>query len=133
MNVRSFSLGMRNLGVLILALCLLMGAACNPCENAESAEHRSPDGAWKAVVFERGCGATVGPNVQMSILPSSDRLPDGAGNTFVIDNNGGSSAQQSVYVDWTSNNSIRITYPSNARVSKQEKRVGKVDVTYVAK
>jgi len=69
----------------------------------------------------------------MSILPSSNRLPDGPGNTFVIDNNGGSSAQQSVYVDWTSNNSIRITYPSNARVSRQEKLVGKVDVTYVAK
>src|SRR6476620_7443373 len=61
MNVRSFSLGMRNLGVPILALCLLMGTACHPCENEESAEHRSPEGAWKAVVFERGCGATVRP------------------------------------------------------------------------
>ena len=100
--------------------------------NAQS-HYPSPDGALKVIVFERGCGATVGPNVQMSLLPSSTPLPNEAGNTFVIDSNHGASALQYVYVDWTSNNSVRITYPGNARVVKQEKRVGSVDVVYLSK
>jgi len=124
---------MKNLGAFILAVSFLMAAACHPCENEEPAEYKSPDGAWKVVAFERGCGATVGPNVQMSLLPSSKPLPNEAGNTFVIDSNHGASALQYIYVDWTSNNAVRITYPSNARVFKQEKRVGSVDVTYVSK
>jgi len=124
---------MGNLGAFMLAMSFFMVTACDPCENEGPAEHKSPDGAWKVVVFERGCGATVGPNVQMSVLPSSKPLPNGAGNAFVIDSNHGASALQYVYVDWTSNNSVRITYPSNARVAKQERRVGSVDVTYVSK
>jgi len=124
---------MRNLGGFMLAMSFLMVVACDPCRNEGPVEHKSPNGAWKAVVFERGCGATVGPNVQMSVLPSSNPLPNEPGNTFVIDSNHGASVLQYIYVDWTSNNSIRITYPSNARVVKQEKRVGSVDVAYVSK
>ena len=85
------------------------------------------------MVFERDCGATVGPNVQMSLLPSSKSLPKEAGNVFVIDGNHGASALQYIYIDWTSDSSVRITYPSKARVFKQEERVGPVDVSYISK
>jgi len=124
---------MKNWGAFILAVSFLTVAACSPCKNEKSAEYKSPDGAWKVVTFERGCGATVGPNLQVSLLPSSKPLPHESGNTLVIDSNHGASALQYIYVDWTSNNAVRITYPSNARVFKQEKRVGSVDVTYFSK
>jgi len=124
---------MRTLGTFMLAMSFLIFDACDPCENEPSVGYPSPDGTLKVVVFERGCGATVGSNVQMSLLQSSKPLPNEAGNTFVMDSNQGASALQYIYVDWTSNNSVRITYPGNARVVKQEKRVGSVDVTYVSK
>jgi hypothetical protein len=124
---------MRYSTAFMVAISLLMAAACEPCENGKPVEYRSPDGAWKVVAFERGCGATVGQNLQMSVLPATNPLPNQAGNTFVIDSNHGVSALQYVYIDWISNNSVRITYPSNARVFKQERRVGSVDVTYISK
>ena len=107
--------------------------ACDPCENENAVDHLSPDGQWKVVVFERGCGATVGANVQMSILPASSSLSNGAGNVFTIDSNHGASALQYIYVDWTSNRSVLITYPAKARVLRQEKRIGTVDVSYLSK
>jgi hypothetical protein len=124
---------MKALGELIFLMSFLMCAACDPCDNENSVEHPSPDGKWKVVVFERDCGATVGPNVQMSLLLSSKSLPKEAGNTFVIDGNHGASALQYIYVDWTSDSSVRITYPSRARVFKQEKQVGPVNVSYISK
>ena len=106
---------------------------CNPCENESIRDHVSPDGKWKVVVFERGCGATVGSNVQMSVLRASESLNSEAGNTFIIDSNHGASALQYVYVDWKSNKSVSITYPENARVFKQEKRIGEIEVSYFSK
>ena len=120
------------LALFLLVLGLLM-AGCDPCENESAVEHRSPDGKWKVVVFERDCGATVGANVQMSMLQASKTPPNEAGNLFVIDSNHGASALQYIFVDWTSSTSVVITYPEKARVFKQEKRIGDVVVTYISK
>src|SRR6266576_6460502 len=105
---------MRTLAAFIVTASLLMVAACDPCENENSVEYKSPDGAWKVVAFERGCGATVGQNLQMSVLSSGSALGNKAGNAFVIDSNHGASALQYVFVDWISGNAVRISYPKNA-------------------
>jgi hypothetical protein len=123
---------LQKLAFFFLAVSLLM-AACDPCENESAAEHASPDGKWKVVVFERGCGATVGANVQMSLLQASKTLPSDAGNLFVIDSNHGGSALEDIFVDWTSKSSVTITYPAKARVFKQERRIGDVSVSYISK
>jgi hypothetical protein len=123
---------MRYVIVFVLALSCLV-VACDPCDNENAVDHLSPDAQWKVVVFERECGATVGANVQMSILPASKSLPKEAGNLFIIDSNHGASALQYIYVDWASNKSVLITYPAKARVFKQEKRIGTVDVSYLSK
>jgi hypothetical protein len=84
-------------------------------------------------MFDRGCGATVPANVQISVLPSYVPLSNEAGNALVIDTNRAASSWHDIDVVWTSNNSVRITYPRNARVFKHEGRVGSVDVAYVAR
>jgi hypothetical protein len=119
-------------GLCCIVFSLLL-AGCDPCENESAVEHPSPDGKWKIVVFERGCGATVGTNVQMSLLQASRTLPSEAGNLFAIDSNHGASALEYIFVDWTSNSSVTITYPVKARVFKQEKRIGDVIVNYISK
>jgi len=65
------------LAILITAALI---AGCAPiCENEVSAAVRSPSGKMKAVVFDRGCGATVGFNTQLSVLSAEAELPDEPG------------------------------------------------------
>ena len=69
----------------LFACCVLSG--CGLCVNELLQEARSPDGKYKAVAFNRNCGATVGNNVQVSIIPSNASMPDGTGNVFIEDHN----------------------------------------------
>ncbi len=49
------------------------------CANTVIAESLSPDSEWKAVLFERSCGATTGYSTQVSLIRSrSDLENDGA-------------------------------------------------------
>ena len=121
----------RNIYVAALALACLLHAGCDPCENESPVEHLSPDQKRKAVVFERGCGATVGTNIQLSILSSTESLPTEGGNTFIIDPNHGASPTLYIDVEWKGNTTLLVSYPGRARVFKKSTRVGDVDVTYL--
>ena len=61
---------------LVLLTAALMAGCGSTCDNEISQSISSPSGAMKTVVFHRECGATVGFNTQVSILPSNRRLPD---------------------------------------------------------
>src|SRR5258708_1905794 len=113
---------------LFVVAILLVG--CD-CANETPAEHLSPDGQWKYVSFDRNCGATTGSNLQVSVLPASESLPNGAANAFIADNNHGATrfVAQS---EWTSATKLRITYSPKARIFKRESRVGSIDIEYVA-
>ncbi len=55
------------------------------CGNEIMNETLSPDGHFKALVFQRDCGATTGFTTQISLLPSNVSLPNEAGNIFIVD------------------------------------------------
>ena len=55
------------------------------CENEISKTVISPSGNLKAVVFNRGCGATTGFNTQISIINTSEELESEGGNLFIAD------------------------------------------------
>src|SRR5262249_10486833 len=59
------------------------------CANQLLAEIPSPDGALKALVFERDCGATTGFSTQISIVGGNGSLPSRAANLFVADTDHG--------------------------------------------
>ena len=61
----------------------------------------SPDGMKKIVVFTRNCGATTGPNTQASVLERAEKLPDGAGTAFIVD-------EGAVKVSWKKDGVIRM-------------------------
>lgn len=46
------------------------------CENTAEKEVGSPNGKFKIVLYNRGCGATVGFLTGISILPSEQKLND---------------------------------------------------------
>lgn len=75
--------------VVVFVICggmfwLFMFPFLDPCANDNLHEVVSPNGALKAVRFRRDCGATTGYSTHISILPSTQRLPNKGGNVFVV-------------------------------------------------
>ena len=121
--------------VLTLIALLAGGTACaslaGDCSNQIRREVSSPNGKMKAVVFQRDCGATVGFNTQVSVLPSRAKLPDDGGNVFVAARgHGNGTSGPYVSVSWTNDGELLVTYDKDARVFRNESSVGNVRVRY---
>jgi len=79
--------------LLILTVCIaaILGAGfvllertfSDLCGNEIFEEALAPDGKFKAVVFQRDCGATTDFSTQISVIPSDEALPNEAGNISV--------------------------------------------------
>jgi hypothetical protein len=108
----------------VLVAAVLLGGCGAICENEISQSIPSRSGAMKAVVFNRACGATVGFNTQVSILPSNTRLPDEGANVLIMD---GSVALK---IHWNSDTALRISGVTNAPMSKQELSLDGVHIVY---
>lgn len=67
----------------------------------------SPDGKYKAVVYEWDCGATTSFSTQVSILKSSKSLPKKQGNILDMDGHPDWSIKQ---VQWIGNRTLSISY-----------------------
>ena len=55
------------------------------CGNRIAREVSSPDGKWKAVLYERDCGATTDFSTQVSILRQRQDVGNDNGNVFIAD------------------------------------------------
>jgi hypothetical protein len=105
------------------------------CENQILSEIPSPDRIFKAVIFERGCGATTDFSTQISLLPLSKSLPDDGGNIFAADTNHGKTPRASwggpeVKVHWESPHKLVVERHIMARIFKAEKQIDGVVVEY---
>lgn len=103
---------------------MLLAGCGAVCENDVSETSHSPSGKMKAVVFNRGCGATVGFNTQVSVLPASAALPNDGGNVLIVDDT------VPLKLEWQSDQALRITGRFETRVFKQESSVDGIQVTY---
>ena len=108
----------------VMALAALGCGDAGLCENSSQVEIASPDQQRVAWIFIRGCGATVGDSIQVSILPAGSPLPEDAGNTFVMDERG------EVRVDWSADRELVISHEPTDRISKHETEVAGVKVSY---
>lgn len=107
----------------LFLLFALAGCLGTDCVNEVHQELVSPDGIKKIVVFSRNCGATTGINTQASVLGKSDKLPDEAGNAFVVD-------KGSAKVSWKKDGGILVVIEPGARVFKKEPSVGGISIEY---
>ncbi len=87
------------------------------CGNEVFQEVVSPDGTYKAVVFQRDCGATTGFSTQVSILKASSQLTNRGGNVFAMD---GHPDWTQVEVRWDGNRSVDLRYPGGYDVLVQK-------------
>jgi len=101
-------------------------SSCNTllCNNTIKQEVISPDSRWKAVVFERDCGATTGGSIQISILDRKTQLSSGVGNIFIV------KYYPKVDVTWEDKNHLLIQYPEYSRAAKEEHTFEDIAVVY---
>lgn len=104
------------------------------CANTIVVTEPSPDGIHKAILFERNCGATTGFSSQVSILESSDELPDDEGGNVLIISGGMTAASWGgpfVKIAWNSADKLHVTYDDAAQVHLRSKQVEGVVVTFL--
>jgi len=128
------TISMNKLRLVVAAISgfLLIGCHSNLCSNEFLKEQSSPDGKWKYISFARNCGATTAENFQISVLPSTTSLPEDAGNVFIGDYNHGA-ATHAPEIEWIGSNALQIGYSSKARIFRQERHIGPIEIKYLAK
>ena len=109
------------LGTTFLILILVIGGCGfilsslfdGMCGNEIFQEVYSPDNEYKAVVFQRDCGATTGYSTQISILKAPAKLPNESGNIFAMD---GYPDWTEVNINWETNRLVSISYSGGYEV-----------------
>lgn len=106
------------LPIMFFALWFYLGVG-GLCNNEIYAEVPSPDSRYKAVIFQRDCGATTGFSTQISILPADNTLENDSGNIFVMKGHPQSHAPA---VSWMSDTELFINVPLDGSAIKAESR-----------
>ena len=105
------------------------------CQNEVLSDVSSPDGKYRAVTFQRDCGATSGFSTQVSVIRSWWYLRNVSGNVFVADSNHGKAPSGPgggpvVQVVWLSPSVLSISYHPDVRVFESKSAAGDVSVSY---
>jgi hypothetical protein len=106
----------------------------------------SPNREFRAVVFQRDCGATTGFSTQVSVLAANQRFlterswlqSTKPGNVLVADTNHGNAPSGPgggpvVQLEWIGPRQLRITHDNRARVSVRQSKIDIVDVEYLTR
>lgn len=108
----------------LAAMAVSLSGCGSACENEVVSEVTSPSGKFKAVMFERGCGATTGFNTQVSIIDADESVPDDAGNAIILDE------LVPLHIQWLSDDELSISGRRETQVFKQEEVVNGVRIRY---
>lgn len=123
------------IGVTVAVPFLSLDQISGMCENNIIEEVQSPDGIFKAVIFERNCGATTGLSTQVSIIAAEAALQPESGNIFVIDNDDGAAPQRryggpNIWVRWPNPKLLQITYDKRAATFEKKARYRGIEIVY---
>ena len=121
--------------MVIVAFSALALISCDMCGNEVVKEVVSPSGTYKAVLFERDCGATTSDSTQIAILEAGKSLPNRSGNIFSADSNHGiasvgSHGTMNVAISWKSDHQLEINDPAAARVFSQMAEYHDIRIAY---
>jgi len=100
------------------------------CDNDIIKNLPSKDNAYKAIVFNRSCGATTSDSVQVSIKRFNDELSDSEnGSIFIMDENNIIDAK-AINPIWQTDNILLIKYPKTARIYKKVQSFKGINIDY---
>jgi len=115
------------LTVVLVLIVSFMYLTSDMCGNDIYSELLSPNKKYKAVVFQRDCGATTGFSTQISIIKSAETLDNDGGNVFIIK---GHPKKVSPILFWNSNSELNIKKEINGSEFKAEERFGTINIKY---
>ncbi len=129
------------IGIATAGALLIVGAGAlaylfsGMCGNDLVAEHVSPDGGTKLVVFQRDCGATTGFSTQASLVRPDAKLPSSSGNLFIADTDHGIGPSSpgggpELRVRWEGPKHLLLQHHAKARVFKAERGLNGIEVRY---
>ncbi len=113
-----------------LCASTILLAAC-VCENEVIAATPSPDGRLQAIVYARGCGATVGANTHVSILPRGRSLGDETANVLLIDAGHDPAVSLDVTARWAEARELVVSYDPRVRVFRKHDVVDGIRIRFV--
>jgi hypothetical protein len=99
------------------------------CGNEVVQKAVSPDGTRRAVVFQRDCGATTGFSTQISIIGSSEDLPNEGGNVFIA---AGHPRTTATDLHWRDATTLLITTAVLSEANLVERNLDGIAIEYVA-
>jgi len=97
------------------------------CNNEVFSQVNSPDGKYKALIFQRDCGATTGFSTQVSVLDISEELENEGGNVFITANHPN---ENKIELHWVDSSNLIIQNTKTTEPSRKEPKIGTVDVRY---
>ena len=83
----------------------------------------SPSGEWKAVIFERSCGATTGFFTEASVLKSGKKLSDGSAGNIAV-------PERAWDLRWQSDRQLIVQYSRYDPPKRLTTKIGDVQVSY---
>ena len=115
------------LGLVGIGIYVLGNLFSGMCGNEIFSEVQSPDGKFRAVVFQRDCGATTGFSTQISILLAKDKLENEGGNIFIVD---GHPNDRKIGITWEGPKKLKSNNGSGLPSHKKESRYQGVSIEY---
>jgi hypothetical protein len=101
------------------------------CKNHIYQKITSPNQKLQIVKFDRGCGATVGNSIQLSLTKLTESLPDEAGNIFIAESLGSwDQSDSSVSIKWINDREVEVLYDSTLKIFKKEHLHLNVNISY---
>lgn len=102
------------------------------CGNQPYQQFVSENGLYKAVVFQRDCGATTGFSTQMSIIAADEELCDNcAGDLFSAD---GHPEENKLKLQWNGDTELQVVLPDGIKIYRRETQwqhwFDKVQISY---
>ena len=114
----------------LLAIAAFLYGTSDMCGNNPHKEYFSPNNEYKAVVFQRDCGATTGFSTQISIIEAGDSLSNESGNIYIIT---GHPEKVAPNLIWHSDNELQIRRPLSGKefhAVREWGQTNQIKVTY---
>ncbi len=125
--------GKNRLIILMILSIVFTNTSCLPafvCENTVEKEVLSPNGKNKAVIFDRGCGATTGFMTVISVFPANHKLSNDekdyvlfADNVYQNESDNNGQIQLGSFnfdVKWINNEELLVLYTESKNLSKKD-------------
>lgn len=89
----------------------------------------------RIVQFDRGCGATAGSSIQLSVVNYNESLPNEAGNIFISNSKVGGYIEldTNVLASWVNDTTVLIKHDKDLEIFKKDSLVGKTRIIYEVK